>query len=107
MKSIYINGGTMEKIKEKYTTENIGKVVDISTYQNYVLVEYSNDSAISQGFDLYNLKTGDRDIMPLNSKARVFQFASSDYIVFESDGVNPLNGHRFFLSIWYVQEQKK
>lgn len=90
-----VSGITLEKIKEKYTNENLGKIVKTYDYSNYILVEYLNTANI-QCFDLYNLKTGDRDVILMESTAKVFNFSSGDRIVFESDGTNQANGHKYF-----------
>lgn len=86
---------TLEKIKEKYKKESIGEIIKTYDYKNYVLVEYLN-GAHQQRYDLFNLKTGDRDIMPLDSEANVFDFSSGDRIVFKSLGINQLNDHKYF-----------
>lgn len=86
---------TIEKIKEKYTGGGLGKIVNTYDYRNYILVEYLNPSNI-QCFDLYNLETGDRDIMELGCNAKVFDFSSGDRVVFESDGTNQRDGIKLF-----------
>lgn len=86
---------TLDKIREKYKNESIGEIIKTYDYSNYILVEYMN-GAYQQRFALYNLKTGDRDIMPLDSEANVFDFSSGDRIVFKALGINQLNGHKYF-----------
>lgn len=86
---------TVEKIIEKYTDENLGKLVKTYDYKNYILVEYLNTSDI-QCFDIYNLETGDRDVMLLGCNAEVFNFSSGDRIVFKSDGTIQQTGEKYF-----------
>ncbi|NGX96102.1 MAG: hypothetical protein G4V63_13030 [Candidatus Afipia apatlaquensis] len=86
---------TVEKIKEKYTSGGLGKIANMYDYRNFILVEYLNPSNI-QCFDLYNLETGDRDVMELGCNAKVFDFSSGDRIVFESDGTNQMDGQKLF-----------
>lgn len=89
---------TLEDIEEKYKTENLGEIVEISNFGgNYVIVEYL-PGGDGHWFDLYNLKTGDRDIMPLDCpNASLHSFGSNpDGVIFEADGVSPGNGHKYF-----------
>lgn len=84
-----------EMIKEKYTTEGLGEFVEASNFGDYVMIEYlvGGDNHF---FDLYNLKTGDRDIMPLDCPNASLHSFGPNGVVFHSDGVSPGNGHRYF-----------
>lgn len=86
---------TIEKIIERYTEEDLGKFVKTYDYKNYILVEYLNPAGY-QCFDLYNLETGDRDVMMLGNNAQVFNFSSGDTIEFKSDGTHQMSGHKYF-----------
>lgn len=86
---------TLDMIKEKYKTENLGEIIKTYDYGTYMLVEYLN-GAHQQRFDLYNLKTGDRDKMPLDSEADVWNFVSGDRIEFKARGINQLNDRKSF-----------
>lgn len=86
---------TLDMIKEKYRIENLGEIIKTYDYGNYMLVEYLN-GAHQQRFDLYNLKTGDRDKMPLDSEADVWNFVSGDRIEFKARGINQLNDRKTF-----------
>jgi hypothetical protein len=86
---------TLENIKERYTEEGLGKFVETYDYKNYILIEYLNPAGY-QCFDLYNLQTGDRDVMLLGCNAEVFNFSSGDSITFKSDGTHQMSGRRYF-----------
>ncbi|MDF2671818.1 MAG: hypothetical protein K0R09_83 [Clostridiales bacterium] len=86
---------TPEKIKEKYKTENIGEIVEIYDYKNYILVQYVNESS-KQCFDLYNLETGDRDILSVGSEAEIFNFSSGDHIELKATGLDQFSGIKGF-----------
>lgn len=87
---------TVENIVKSYESENIGKVIGVTEYKHYVLIEYINEANYKR-FNWHNLETGDRDgVGNMDTNSKLVQIISGDYLVFESDGVCTLNGHRFF-----------
>lgn len=86
---------TLEKIKEKYENENSGEIIQTYDYKNYILVKYVNESS-RQCFDLYNLETGDRDILVEGIEAEIFNFSSGDNIVLKSNGFDQYSGQKSF-----------
>lgn len=86
---------TPDMVKEKYKTEKLGQIVRTYDYKNYLLVKYIDENS-RQGFDLYNLETGDRDILPTGAEAEIFRFASGDSIELISNGFNQYSGWKDF-----------
>ncbi len=87
---------TLENIVNSYESEGIGKVVGVTEYKHYVLIEYINPADM-RWFNWHNLKTGDKDsVGNMDTNSKLVQIISGDHLVFESDGVCTLNGHRFF-----------
>lgn len=87
---------TVEDIVKSYEVKGIGKIISVTEYKNYVLVEYINPSDM-RWFNWHNLDTGDMDAVGnMDTSARLVQIINENHLVFESDGVNALNGHRFF-----------
>lgn len=87
---------TVDEIKANYEDGENGQWVDVTTYNQYVLVEYIN-SADLQGFDWYNLKTGDKDTLPVQPyHVKLERIQNENNIWFISDGVMTLNGHKYF-----------
>lgn len=86
---------TLDKIKEKYKNEGIGEIVRTYDYKNYILVKYLNVNSM-QCFDLYNLETGDRDILSVGSEAEIFSFASGDRLELKATGLDQFSGIKGF-----------
>lgn len=86
---------TLEKIMEKYKNENLGEIIQTYDYKNYILVKYVDERS-RQCFDLYNLETGDRDILSEGIEAEIFRFASGDQIELKSNGFNQFSGQKDF-----------
>lgn len=91
---------TIEDIKAKYTGGENGKIVNVTEYGgHYVLVEYIN-SADLNCFDFYNLKTGDKDTLPVYPcNVKLQEIKNENDIKFITDGVVTLNGHKYFPQI--------
>lgn len=86
---------TLDKIKEKYKNEGIGEIVRTYDYKNYILVKYLNVASM-ECFDLYNLETGDRDILSVGSEAEIFSFASGDRLELKATGLDQFSGIKGF-----------
>lgn len=91
---------TIEDIKAKYTGGDNGKIVNItSQLEDYVLVEYINGGG-RLCFDWYNLKTGDKDVLPVGgyNNVKLMRVKDKDNIWFITDGVT-YSGQKFFPQI--------
>lgn len=86
---------TLDMVKEKYKAEKLGEIVRTYDYKNYLLVKYIDENS-RQCFDLYNLETGDRDILITGAEAEIFRFASGDSIELKSNGFNQYSGWKDF-----------
>lgn len=86
-----------------------GKIINITEYyssstnSDYLLVEFLNEGD-TQCFDWYSLKTGDRDIMPFSmavspTNAKLQEIVFENRLLFVTDGVNNMNGHKYFPQI--------
>ncbi|NGX93719.1 MAG: hypothetical protein G4V63_00245 [Candidatus Afipia apatlaquensis] len=100
-KSTTENKLTIEDIKAKYTGGDSGKIVNTITYMSkYILVEYSTDDTIGHCFDFYNLKTGDKDTLPIYAlHVKLDKIVNENDIRFICDGTNNINGHKSFPEI--------
>lgn len=85
---------TIEDIKQNYVSREI---INITEFKNkYVLVE-SKEAGLASGFDLYNLETGDRDILPTGPNyVQLDRIVDENRIIFLADGRNNLNSERGF-----------
>lgn len=86
---------SLEGIQDKYKSENLGEIIMTYDYKNYILVKYMNENS-RQCFDLYNLNTGDRDVLVEGIEADIFSFASGDRIELKSNGFNQFSGQKDF-----------
>lgn len=86
---------TLEGVQKKYKTENLGEIIMTYDYKNYLLVKYVDQNS-RQCFDLYNLNTGDRDILVEGIEADIFSFASGDNIILRSNGCDQFSGQKDF-----------
>lgn len=90
---------TLDDIKANYTGGEKGQVVNITTYSQYALVEYTNGADL-RCYDWYNLKTGDKDALPIQPyNAKLERIKNENDILFTTDGVITLNGHKYFPEI--------
>lgn len=90
---------TLDDVKSKYTGGENGQIVNVTTYNQFALIEYIN-SANLHCYDWYNLKTGDKDILPIyGNNAKLEGIKNENDIWFTTDGVCTLNGHRYFPAI--------
>lgn len=85
-----INSGnyklTIEDIKKNYTEEKILNIEQIN--DEYVLVESQRETCANK-FELYNLRTGDKDIMPTMPEfVTLEKIENENHIVFLSSGRN-------------------
>lgn len=98
VKSCSNNILTIDKIKENYKTE---KIKDIKQFIGnsgiqYALVSYE-DKYKMNAFDIYNLKTGDRDILPINPyKVTLENINNENEIVFFANGEDYNTSHSTF-----------
>lgn len=77
---------TIEEITKKYTDTNIKNIHNIG--EDYVLIE-SQQETFANRFDLYNLNTGDMDIMPtMIDFVTLEKIENENYIIFLSSGKN-------------------
>lgn len=77
---------TIEDVKKTYTEEKILNIVQVN--DEYVLVESQRETCVNI-FELYNLKTGDKDIMPTRTEfVTLEKIENENYIVFLSSGKN-------------------
>lgn len=77
---------TIDDVKANYTGGGAGQIVNLTTYgEQYVLVEYTYGS-YRQFWDFYNLKTGDKDILPVNN-AKLNKIIDTNDIRFITDGI--------------------
>lgn len=92
---------TIDDIKAKYSGANSGKLINIYTCGTiYALVEYFFNESDGPCFDFYNLKTGDKDTLPIYTyHVRLDKIVSPNDIRFISDGTISLNNHRYFPEI--------
>lgn len=88
---------TLEGIKQSYA--NTGeKIICTKEYENYVVVE-SQPSDSPGVLTLYNLKTGDKDVLPGNGYRIDFQkinIVDENHIVLYTEGNNYINGYQAF-----------
>lgn len=100
-KSTTENKLTIEGIKAKYTGGDSGKIVNIITYgSKYILVEYSTDDTLGHCFDFYNLKTGDKDTLPIYElHVKLDKIINENDIRFIWDGTNNIEAHKSFPGI--------
>lgn len=91
---------TVEDIKSRYTGGENGKIINLTTFNDYyVLVECKYDT-YSKGFDLYNMKTGDKDNLFRGAHStKLEKIESENYFVFITDVPNNENGHKYFPEI--------
>lgn len=86
---------TLDDIKSRYSDGDAGSIVNIYEQGVYILVEYLKEQ--EQYFDLYNLKTGDWDILPRTyTRLKLDRFYEGSSIRFVSDGVCTINGAKIF-----------
>lgn len=86
---------TLEQVKQSYAKTD-EKVLSTKEYKNYVLIE-SQDPANGNSFTLYDLKTGDKDILP--SGTAIIDFAKiidENNIIFYSKGTNSISAGQVF-----------
>ncbi|MPN03727.1 hypothetical protein SDC9_150959 [bioreactor metagenome] len=85
---------SVEDIKKKYAGKNI---IAITKYKdNYIIVE-SNEGIDASTFELYNLTTGDRDILPTGPNyAELKEISNENHITFIADGRTHINSFRDF-----------
>lgn len=77
---------SIDEIKKKYTDSKIKSIQNIG--ENYVIIE-SQQETYANRFDLYNLATGDIDIMPtMPEYVTLEKVENENYIVFLSSGKN-------------------
>lgn len=89
---------TIEKIKENYKTEKINDIKQFigNSGMQYALVSYV-DKYKMNAFDIYNLKTGDRDILPVNPyKVTLENINNENEIVFFANGEDSNTCHTIF-----------
>jgi len=86
---------TLDMVKEKYKAEKLGVIDRTYDYKNYLLVKYIDENS-RQCFDLYNLETGDRDILTTGIEAEIFRFASGDNVELKSNGFDQYSGWKDF-----------
>jgi len=87
---------TIKDIEKKYAAEN---VVNITHYKtDYVLVESRDDvNHYANKFELFNLRTGDADILPtIPNYTKLAEIRSENEFVFFADGTNSEYGGRQF-----------
>ena len=84
---------TIEDINKLYSN---GEIINITSYESdYVLVESSEGE--QPMFELFNLKNGDRDIMPIGHYyASLEKIQSKNSITFTTTGKNALNSRMNF-----------
>lgn len=92
---------TIEDIKAEYTGGDAGQLVNMTSFKNqYILVEFSLEGISGHGFEFYDLKTGDKDALPLNGlQAKLDEIVNENHIRFICDGTNNVNSHRYFPEI--------
>lgn len=77
-----------QDIIDKYDGGKNGKLISTETYKEYLLVEYTRDNRYTY-FDWYNLKTGDKDILPVwDTHSTLKKIANENNIIFYTDGKN-------------------
>lgn len=77
-----------QNIIDKYNGGKNGKLISTETYKEYLLVEYTRDNGCTY-FDWYNLKTGDKDVLPVwNTHSTLKKIVNENNIVFYTDGKN-------------------
>jgi len=85
---------TIDEIKQNYEGREIINIIEFKN--KYVLVE-SREAGIASGFDLYNLETGDRDILPIGTNyVQLDRIDDENRMIFLADGRNNLNSERGF-----------
>lgn len=77
-----------QDVISKYNRGESSKLVSTESYKDYLLVEYTNDAGYTY-FDWYNLKTGDKDILPVwDSHSKLKKIVDENNIIFYTDGKN-------------------
>ena len=77
---------TLDDIKKNYTDAKILNITNINT--DFILVESKRDTFASE-FDLYNLKTGDMEVLPTTTEyVTLKKVVNENYFVFEDSGKN-------------------
>lgn len=94
------NNLTIEDIKEKYKDRTI---INIINYKNYVLVESrynipgNPQKTYASHFDLYNLSTGDMDLLPTSDNyVQLVKIINEDNLLFLANGKNHSTPHHLF-----------
>lgn len=98
---------TIDDIKKNYIEDGEKKIENISTYNHYALVEYTLDST-TKCFDWYNLETGDKDVLLTDSiNTTLKNIENENSIIFITDGVSHINGHKDFPKIIKCQRAEE
>jgi hypothetical protein len=85
---------TIEDIKKNY---NNREIVNITNYLNYVLVESSINTTGGSMYELWNLKNGDSDILPVGPiYACLYKMINPNKIVFAADGRSTIGDYKRF-----------
>ncbi|WP_202711314.1 hypothetical protein [Sporosalibacterium faouarense] len=84
---------TLEEIKANYNDN----IVNITTYKTrYILVESSKDTFANK-FELYDLETGDKDILPTYPYyVSLEKIKNENDFIFSANGTNHISSHREF-----------
>lgn len=84
---------SMEDINANYNDN----IINITTYkEKYVLVE-SSEETFANKFELYNLETGDRDVLPTNPYyVKLDKIENENTFIFLADGRNHISPHHEF-----------
>lgn len=92
---------TLEEIKNQYDSDNIKNITEYTgkfSKVKYVLIEVKEDT-LANRFVLYNLRTGDKDVLPTYPYYVKFEkIESENRIIFINEGTNHISPHREFPS---------